>query len=281
MPSEMPIVKQKWKSVDIVAKITETMRNVAAGKLPSSEKWLKNTRPFAASTGPFFETEQPLPDIKKRLHLVVGCERGLCGVVGSNLPKIVTKEVREQRKKNPDVAHEVVVLGKKTTTKLKGTLKDDVTEGFVGMKSRMPTFPMMLLISDTICKTREFEEVSVYYNIFKNTQTFYPQTKYFYNLELSQKISKLQCGLYEEEGDPLIIMQNLYEFRMAAMLYNCAAEQQASEMGSRFASMDGASKTCKEKSKEYESTYQTLRKTKITNELTVLSTGAKLAKGGG
>lgn len=31
VPSDMPIIKRKWRSVDVVGKITETMRNVAAG----------------------------------------------------------------------------------------------------------------------------------------------------------------------------------------------------------------------------------------------------------
>ena len=65
---------------------------------------------------------------------------------------------------------------------------------------------------------------------------------------------------------------------MATSLYACVSEQLASEMASRLASMEGASKTCNEKAKEYFSIYQKLRKQKITNELTVLSVGAKLAK---
>ena len=74
------------------------------------------------------------------------------------------------------------------------------------------------------------------------------------------------------------IIQNLQEFKFATTLYNCMAEQLASEMGSRLASMDAAAKSCKEKARDFEMIYQRLRKTKITNELTVLSAGAKLAK---
>merc|ERR1719300_1878402 len=168
----------------------------------------------------------------KHLHLVVGCERGLCGVVGANLPKRVTQTVRQAKKDRPDITNEVVVLGKKSATKIKATLKEDVTHAYVGSQTKMPTFATCLEMTDHIMKNNEFGRCTVYYN----------------------------------------------DFKMATSLYACVSEQLASEMASRLASMEGASKTCTEKAKEYFSIYQKLRKQKITNELTVLSVGAKLAK---
>lgn len=277
VPADMPIVKRKWKSVDIVGKITLTMRNVAAGKLPSSEKFLSATRPFSGVTGPMFETENPPEGIKKRLHIVVGCERGLCGVVGANLPKILTKYVRGLKKTNPEIEHEVVICGKKTSSKIKATLAPEVTEGYIGMKTKMPTMAMCLDITDRIL-AREFEQATVYYNVYKNSTTFFPSQVELYNSEISKQIAGVQFPSYEIEGCEATTVQNLMEFKYASTLYNCMAEQLASEMGSRLASMDSASKNCKEKSKDYEQIYQRLRKTKITNELTVLSAGTKLAK---
>jgi len=275
VPSDMPVVKQKWKSVDIVGKITETMRNVAAGKLPSAEKFLTLTRPFAGVTGPLFETEERPEGVKKILHVVIGCERGLCGVVGANLPKLVLKSVRTMNKEEK-YDSEVVVLGKKTANKLRAGLKKQVTDGYIGMKTKLPTFSMCLDISNKLL-VKEFDEMIIYYNVYKNSTTFIPTQTKLYNTEITQKIGDMQFPAYEIEGDDGTIMQNLYEFKLASVLYNTQAEQLASEMGSRLGAMDGASKTCKEKSKDYEKIYQSLRKTKITNELTVLSTGAKLA----
>ncbi len=42
--------------------------------------------------------------------------------------------------------------------------------------------------------------------------------------------------------------------------------------------MDAAMKNCEEKVKDYEAVYQKLRKSKITNELIILSSAAKMAK---
>jgi ATP synthase F1 gamma subunit len=271
----MPVVKQKWKSVDIVGKITETMRNVAAGKLPSTEKFLTVTRPFAGVTGPLFETEESPEGMKKILHVVIGCERGLCGVVGANLPKLVLKDVRSMNKKG-DCTSEVVVLGKKTTNKLRAGLKKQVTDGYIGMRTKLPTFTMCLDITNKLL-LKDFDEMIVYYNVYRNSSSFVPTQIKIYNMETTQKIGDLQFPAYEIEGDDGTIMQNLYEFKVASVLYNTQAEQLASEMGSRLGAMDGATRTCKEKSKDYEKIYQSLRKTKITNELTILSVGAKLA----
>jgi len=277
VPADMPVVKKKWRSVEIVGKITETMRNVAAGKLPSSEKFLSKTRPFSASVGHMLETSEPVGNIGKHLHLVVGCERGLCGVVGANLPKNVTKIVREGVKEGK-VQQEVIVLGKKTTSKMKATLPDELSEGFGGMKTKMPTYGFCLEVTDRILSTREFDRCTVYYNVFKSTSSFKPAQIELYNLDISRQIAKIQFPCYDVEGDSSTIIQNLQEFKFASTMYTCMAEQLASEMGSRLASMDSAAKSCKEKARDFEMIYQRLRKTKITNELTVLSAGAKLAK---
>jgi len=278
VPADMPVVKKKWRSVEIVGKITETMRNVAAGKLPASEKFLSKTRPFSSAVGHMMEVSEPIPGCKKHLHLVVGCERGLCGVVGSNLPKLVTKIVRESVKKG-DVENEVIVLGKKTGTKMKATVGDYMPISYGGMKTKQITFGHCLDITNKILNSgREFDRCTVYYNLFKNTRSFGPRTIDLYSVELSKQIAKAQFPCYDVEGDSSTIIQNLQEFRFATTVYNCMAENLASEMGSRLASMDSAAKNCKEKAKEFEMVYQRLRKTKITNELTVLSAGAKLAK---
>lgn len=192
--------------------------------------------------------------------------------------KKVTATVRKAVKES-DVENEVVVLGKKTATKLKASLPDQTTEGYIAMKTKLPTMAMCLDLTDRILASRDFDRMTIYYNVFRNTTSFYPAEVEIYNLDYCKQAAGLQFLTYEVESDELTVLQNLQEFKIASTMYNCMAEQLASEMGSRLASMDTASKSCKEKSRDYEMVYQRLRKTKITNELTVLSVGAKLSKG--
>lgn len=274
VPADIPVILKKKKSVETVQKLTSTMRNVAAGKLPSCEKFLSCTRPFSQVTDTLFRLEKA-PEVKKHLHLVVGCERGLCGVVGSNLPKMVTRNVRAASK---DIDNEVIVIGKKSASKIRATLQTNVTKAYTSHKTKNPTFASCLEMTDNIFKEREFEKCTVYYNVYRNTTSFGPEQIDMFNLDISTQISEVQFPLYDVEGDERTIIQNLQEYKFATTLYNCMAEQLASEMGSRYASMDSASKTCDEKAKDYFTIYQRLRKQKITNELTVLSIGAKLSK---
>lgn len=277
VPSDMPLIKRKWRSVDIVGKITETMRNVAAGKLPSAERWLQSTRPFAATVDTFLETTKQPSGINKTMHVVVGCERGLCGAVGSIGPKAVTKAVKLLEKSGECMENEVIVLGKKSQSKTRATLGDRVLYAFNGMKTKLPTMATCLEMVDKM-KDHEYDKIIYYYSYYKNSTTFQPQTIELYNIAISEQIQEAQFSEYDLEGDEAIILQNFYDFKQASILFSLQAENLSSEMGSRLQSMDGAAKTCKEKSEEYEKVYQRLRKTKITNELTVLSTGAKLAK---
>jgi len=277
VPSDMPIIKRKWRSVDVVGKITETMRNVAAGKLPSAERFIGSTRPFAGSVDKFFEVEEDPADVNKIMHVIVGCERGLCGVVGANLPKIVTTRVRKSIAQKDGKEHQIVAMGKKTFSKIRATCPDQVKYTFQGMRTKMPTFMMCLEIVDRM-KAEEYDKMVFYYNYYQNSTTFLPQTVTLYNQTISETIAEEQFADYDLEGDEALILENFHEFKQATTLYFTQAENLASEMGSRLQSMDGASKTCKEKSTMYEQVYQRLRKTKITNELTVLSTGAKLSK---
>merc|ERR1719150_158131 len=71
VPSQMPIVKKKWKTIDVIKVTTETMKNVAAGKLPGVERFLKMARPFASITSPFFDVDQAPPpsELKNVLHI--------------------------------------------------------------------------------------------------------------------------------------------------------------------------------------------------------------------
>lgn len=224
-----------------------------------------------------FETTAPPAAPKRHLHMVVGCERGLCGVVGANIPKYLTKNIRKSNAEGK-VKNELIVLGKKTTSSVKSNLGPNVVAAYTNMKSKMPTFATCLQLTDVIHNSREYDHCTWYYNRYKSTTVFHMKMITTYNLAVSEQVAAEQFPQYDIEGDERTIMQNLQEFKFATTMYNCMAEQLASEMGSRLASMDSAARTCKEKSKDYEMIYQKLRKTKITNELTVLSVGAKLAK---
>jgi len=275
VPSQMPIVKKKWSAIDIIKITTETMRNIAAGKLPACERHLRAVRPFASAITPFFELPKGLPDAewKKMLHIGCGTERGLCGGIAGNVPK----EIADTIKKNRGKEHVTSIYGKKGMTKISSMVPKIIPKlniAFGNVKSKDPNFGFICETIDRLIKDHpDFDIARVYYNAYVNNAVFRLEHIDVYRLEFCEKIAPSQIMAYELEGDEGAILQDLQEFKIACAVYQGLAENYASEQGSRLMSMDGAVKACKEKAVEYEMIYQKLRKTKITNELTVLAAG--------
>jgi len=282
VPSQMPIVKKKWKTIDVIKVTTETMKNVAAGKLPGVERFLKMARPFAGITAPFFDVGQAPPpeQLNNILHIGITTERGLCGFVGSNIGREVLNNVMGGKKKKDEKSKKnnmVAVYGKKGVNKLAGLVPGTLPrlEGAYGnTKMSNAHFNFICDTCDNLLKV-DFDMVKIYYNRYKSTTQFDLAVKTMYRLDMAEAVAKVQFPAYEIEADEAMVMQNLYDWKFACEIYHATAEQRASEEGSRLQSMDGAVQACKEKSAEYEKIYQKLRQTKITSELTVLAAGVK------
>jgi len=271
VPADMPVVKRKWKAASTVGNICNTMKNVAAGKLPATERFLKKARPFAGGMLPFFEVQaDPDPEaIKKVLHIVIAPEKGLCGQIGTITPKAAQKHVLDK-----SVEHEVVVYGKKGASRSKAMVKDKLTNAYTDIKTKNPTFNMVLE-SVSHALSRDFDKGIIHFNRYRNSTSYKLTEEVFYNVDISNAIAEVQFPSYDVEGDESTIIQNLMEFRTACAVYLALAENIASENGARLASMEGARKACVEKEQMYEMVYQSLRKTKITNELLVSAAGCK------
>lgn len=277
VPSMMPIVKQKWHAIDIIKATTETMKNVAAGKLPFVERQLSVVRPFTSIVSPFYELDGELSQEKVQKIIHIGCatERGLCGIIGGSVAKAIEKVVKLQKKQGQKKENIFVIYGKKGMFKVSNILKI-CHIAFIGMKMRDPNF---LYVSETLEKVLkdhpDFDMIKIYYNRYKSNTVYVPSCDTIYKMDVNQEIAKLQMPLYEVEGDEGTIFQNLLEYKIASQVYGGLAENAASEQGARLQSMAGAVRACKDKSEEYQKIYNRLRKTKITSELVILSAGVK------
>jgi len=277
VPADMPVVKKKWRAVEVIKTTTETMKNVAAGKLPYCEKQLSIVRPFAGIMDPFFKLEDPLEEgVNTVLHIALCTERGLCGMAGSNVPRAVGDAVRGDRE-HQKYEHLVAMYGKKGMTKMSGMIPsslDNVDVGFGNVKMKDPNF---LFVCETVDRLNELEwdMARIYYNTYVNNSTFKLEDVPIYKQEICEAIGGRQFPAYEVEGDENTLISILREYKMATLIYHGMSEQGASEQGSRLMSMDGAVTACKEKADEYQKIYMKLRQTKITSELTVLAAGVK------
>jgi len=278
VPADMPVVKKKWRAVEVIKTTTETMKNVAAGKLPYCEKQLAIVRPFAGIMDPFFQLDEiPEEGIGNTLHVALCTERGLCGLAGSNVPRQMGNNIKLARQSGDEGEQLVAVYGKKGMTKISGMIPSTVDQlniGFGNVKMKDPNFTFVCETVDALDKL-DWDVALVYYNTYVNSQTFRLETIPVYNQAICEAIGARQFPAYEVEGDENTLVSILREYKMATLIYHGMAEQGASEQGSRLMSMDGAVTACKEKAGEYQKIYMKLRQTKITSELTVLAAGVK------
>jgi len=277
VPSDMPKVKGKWHAIDIIKTTTETMKNVAAGKLPFVERQLAVVRPFTSVVSPFFELDGELPEdkVEKIIHIGCATERGLCGIIGGAVPRAIATAVKKQKQAGQEKNNIFVLYGKKGMFKVSNILKI-CHIAFIGMKMRDPNFLYVCETMEKVLKEHpDWDTIKIYYNVYKSNCVFVPTVDTINKLDVCMEIAKLQMPLYEIEGDEGTIFQNLLEHKIASQVYGGLAENAASEQGARLQSMDGAVRACKEKSEEYGKIYNRLRKTKITSELVILSAGVK------
>jgi len=277
VPSDMPKVKKKWEAVNIIKTTTETMKNVAAGKLPFNERQLGVVRPYSSIISPFFELDEALDEEKaqKIIHIGACTDKGLCGVVGGNVPRQIAGFIRADKKAGRDRKNVTVAYGKKGMFKIAGIVKK-CDYAFINMKMRDPNFTYVCDTLGSVLKAHpDWDLIKIYFNKYKSSQVFELTTQTVNKLEVCNEIAKVQFPLYEVEGDEATLNQNLLEYKLASQVYRALAENAASEQGARLQSMDGAVKACKEKSEEYQKIYMKLRKTKITSELVILSAGVK------
>jgi len=275
VPSDMPRIKSKWSASVSVGKICESMKNVAAGALPGAEKHLSRARPFGSVLLPLFDLEHEPSDIKNVLHVCIGTEKGLCGVVSSNTLRAADHNVQA----NPQQNHKVVIYGKRSAAVGNSLFGNRVAASVGDLKTKVPTFEFCCQLAEHILySVKDWDKMILYYNRFVNAMQFSAEQVPIYQYQLAELIAQSQIPAYEIEADPASILGSLVEFKLASAIYLFLAENYAAEQGSRLRSMDTAFKNCNELAKEYERIYQGLRKTKITNELIVLSVGVKLSK---
>jgi len=275
VPSDMPKVKQKWTAVEIIKTTTETMKNVAAGKLPFVERQLKVVRPYTSIVSPFFELDEDLDESKAKTIIHVGActDKGLCGIIGGNVPRTIANLIKKDTREGSDRKHIAAVYGRKGMFKLTAIAKY-CDYAFVNMKMRDPNFTYVCdTIGKVLSENPDWDLMKIYFNVYKNSQSFYFKTETIHKLDVCNEIAKVQFPLYECEGDESTINQNLLEYKIATHVYRALSENAASEQGARLQSMDGAVRACRDKSDEYQKIYQKLRKTKITSELVILSAG--------
>ena len=181
-------------------------------------------------------------------------------------------------RKHPNQKHKIVCYGKRSAAVANTLFGKNLEISFIEMGMKVPTFEFSCHIAEYLLYDMEaWDKAILYYNEYENAVKFELKTATVYKSDIAYAIAELQFPNYEIESDEAVIIGSLVEWKLASEIYLYLAENAASEQASRLQSMDGAVKNCNEMVNEYEKIFQGLRKSKITNDLILMSAAIKLA----
>jgi F-type H+-transporting ATPase subunit gamma len=280
MPGTQELTR-RIKSIKSTRKITRAMQMVSAAKMRKSQNATLTSRNYADlawqlidSLGEMNLAGMPLlqrfPDAKKLGVVIVSSNRGLVGSFNSNL----INKLKELESGEPELISELIVIGRKARDSAHRLNKTVVAE-FPKLDTTIPVdqiYPIAKLISESYA-TGEYREIVVVYNHFVSTLVQQPTVKHL--LPFKQKDREegaLSKGtLFEPSAED--VMKHLLPRIVESRIYQAILESDASEHSARMVMMKNATEAAGDLIDDLTLTFNQLRQTKITTELSEITAG--------
>jgi F-type H+-transporting ATPase subunit gamma len=285
MPSTRDI-RRRIRSVKNTAQITKAMQMVAAAKMRKAQQAALAGRPYATlmnkvlgevagSAGDFTHPLIEKREVRKRVVIVVGSDKGLCGGLNSNL-------MREAAKFDRDTTI-FITAGRKASQFIARTKRQLAAEFTY---KDVPLFGEARAISkfarDLFTKG-EADQVDILYTSFISTLNQKPEVIPFLPVGEIKGVgtsvheeTELAKGalefLFEPGADEVLgaMLPHYLNFRV----YQVLLEAKASEQSSRMVAMKNATDNAKQLIKDLTLEYNKLRQANITKELLEITSAA-------
>jgi len=283
----MQAVKLKMVSVKNISKITKAMQMVAASKLKGAERRVLAARPLTAAMQDLFGSlvkSEENPDgvelaPKSTCILPITSDKGLCGGVNTLLVKKVRLEfIPELQESGVDFS--LVIVGDKGRSVLRRTNPDDLNAVVTNVFQQIPpNFAVAACLADMALETGS-DDVAVAFNIFKSAISQIPTITKVPGFKLISEGSEEDPFVkYETEDERAETLENFAEFNLAVSIYGALLENNCSEIASRMAAMDNATRNANDAFDKLELKYNKARQAAITTELIEIISGAESLKG--
>ncbi|KAI9593245.1 ATP synthase F1, gamma subunit [Syncephalis fuscata] len=260
-------IQLRLKSVSNIAKITKSMKMIAATKLTRAQKNMEIARKYGLAAASLFEkAETTAPEGAKAALITVSSDRGLCGGIHSSVSKY-TKRTIDAATEHP---LQLIILGDKAKAQLSRTHGEGINLSFNQLGKASPTYAEACAIVDTIqAEGLQFDEARIVYNNFQSVISYEAVEAHVYSEEIFKESAKF--SQYEIEDD---VLDNLYEYQFANTLFWTLTEGHAAEMAAKRTAMENATKNAGDMIDRLTLTYNRGRQAVITNELIDIITGA-------
>lgn len=275
-------IKSKIRSIKNVGQITRAMQLVSAVKMKKAQTKASMGLPYrtalsetisqlSGAKGSFdhpYLTENK--NVKKRLGIIISSNKGLCGVFNFNLFKFLVRSVPHFDE------YDFVILGGKAQQFLShfgAHIIADFSHELPFEKHVTAVYSLAL----TQFLSKQVQGVDLFYNRFVSSLTFQPTKKTLLPLTAENfGVSKGNNQNYLVEPDADRVLAKLFNFYIEGQIRGAIVESEASEHSARMVAMKNATDNASDLVYQLTLTRNSVRQTKITNELLDMNT-AKLA----
>ncbi len=279
-------IRNRISTVSSTMQITSAMKMVSAAKLKKAQDAITTTRPYAHKLTELVQNLSATLDadsankfaeqreVKKVLLVAISSNRGLCGAFNSKILKQASSLINEAY---ADKEAHVLAIGKKANDYFvktgrvfanKSSLFNDLTFDNVAKVAEM--------IMDRFAK-REYDQVFLVYNQFKNAATQIVQTEQFLPIINRTGESTNNLGYIFEPSKQRIIEQLIPKL-LKTELYKAVRDSFASEHAARMTAMHKATDNPTELKDQLKLTYNKARQAAITAEILEIVGGAEALK---
>jgi F-type H+-transporting ATPase subunit gamma len=276
-------IRNRISSVSSTMQITNAMKMVSAAKLKKAQDSISATLPYSNKlseliknisvstdsddTNPLFEKREP----KNLLIIAITSNKGLCGGFNSN----IIKEVNNIKTTSASKRVDLLTIGKKGDDILSKKFEvisshNDVYDNFNYNNIKEIAETVMQKFSD-----KEYDEVTLVYNHFKNAATQIVTKEKYLPIEESADENNSVSGDYIFEPNRAKILHELIPKSLSIQLFKAISDSIAGEHGARMTAMHKATDNASELRDQLKLTYNKARQTAITNEILEIVGGAE------
>jgi len=276
----------RMKSVANIAKITKATQMVAASKLKGAERRVMEARPLTNALKDLFgkmEKTEENPDgavfePASTTIVSVTSDKGLCGSVNTGLVKYVRfKLMPGLAEAGVDV--KIVSVGDKGKSLLRRFAADQLDTVITGTFSAVdPNFSVAACVADEVLATNT-DMSYVVYNFFKSAMTQYPTSTSVPSYKMISGMADDPFLKFETEDERGETLESFAEFNLAVTIYGAMLENNCSEVASKMAAMDNATRNANDMFDALSLKYNKARQAAITTELIEIISGAESLKG--
>ena len=282
-------IRNRITSISSTMQITSAMKLVSASKLRRAQDAIQQLRPYAAklneimanvsgsmSAGEGLYTNKR--DGNQLLIIASTSNRGLCGAFNTNVIRETIRIINERESKNHIT---VLSIGKKAEDFFKKTdygvigtmLPKNLSKVFDNLN-----FDYVSNVSGKIMQayaTKQFDEVLLVYNEFKNAAVQNVRTEVFLPILPPKEEEEGNSGDYIFEPEKNEIVDELIPKSLKIQLYKAILDSHASEHGARMTAMHKATDNASDLIKELKLSYNKARQASITGEILEIVAGAE------